>query len=263
MISNFFRYLASLPTVLRKIAVLHQFSIFLDEATPEQLRKSLRAWRVYKREHGYLKSLVENQCLDSAGAPIPWYSYAAIEQLKKWDFTDCDVLEYGSGNSTKWWAGNARTVTSIESSKEWFEKVKQDKPENSELILSPIANDGFTEDEIGRYVDVVDTLGSFDVIVVDGFSKAGTRKRCVEKALPHLRPGGLFIVDNSDWLPITCKLLRDQGYTEIDFSGLGPLNAHAETTSLFFAADFRIKPNSHTHPGHAIGGLDLLYDVEM
>ncbi|WP_431065182.1 hypothetical protein [Methylotuvimicrobium sp.] len=263
MIKNFIRYIVNIFDVSKKMLLLHRFSIFLDESTPEELHKNLLAWRLFKREYGYLRSLKENQCVNANGEPIPWYTYPAIEQLRLWDFNNCDVLEYGSGNSTKWWAARCKTVTSIENSKLWYETVLKNKPDNCQLILSEVDNDVIDQEQIERYIEVIDKLDMFDIIIVDGFSKAGTRKKCVEKALSHLNPGGLLIVDNADWLPKTCKLLRDAGFFEIDFSGLGPLNAHAETTSLFFKNDFKIRPISDKHPGYATGGLKLNYDLEV
>ncbi|MBE0437379.1 MAG: hypothetical protein IBX56_16430, partial [Methylomicrobium sp.] len=186
MFINLFRYITNLPVILRKLLVLHRFSVFLDEATPKELHKSLLAWRLFKREYGYLRSLKENQCVNAKGEPIPWYTYPAIEQLRLWDFKECEVLEYGSGNSTKWWAARAKTVTSIENSKLWYETVLKNKPDNCQLILSEIDNDVIDPKQIENYIEVIDTLDLFDIIIVDGFSKAGTRKKCVEKALTHL-----------------------------------------------------------------------------
>lgn len=205
-------------------------------------------------EYGYLRSLTENQCLDARGEPIPWYTYPAIEQLSKWDFSGLDILEYGSGNSTLWWSKHARSVTSIESSREWCDRVSHKMPANCSMILSPVSVEKDDPGGVSDYVNMVDQLGTYDVIIIDGINKPKARFRCAIRALDHLNPGGLFIIDNSDWLPLSCQEIRDQGFIEIDFSGLGPLNDHSETTSFFFKEDFRIKPNSIEHPGHAIGG---------
>lgn len=253
-------YLKALPTVARKLAVLHHHSVFLDESTPAQLNTSLRAWRVLKREHGFLRSLSEGQCVDAAGRAIPWYTYAATEQLSKWDFSACDVLEYGSGNSTLWWGERARTVTSIENSREWHEQVRIRVADNSRLILCEVDMKRPDPTEVERYVTAVDSLADFDVIVVDGVNLEGVRQACAMRALAHLRPGGLFIVDNADWLPETCRKMRAEGFIEMDFCGLGPLNGHAETTSFFFKGDFRIPPASETHPGFTLGGRRLNRD---
>lgn len=261
MIKNTLRYLIHLPTVIQKLNVLHRYSVFFDEATPEQLEKSLQAWHLIKREYGFLKSLQENQCLDAHGQPIPWYSYPAIEQLSRWDFSDCDVLEYGCGNSTKWWAARAKSVTSIENQPAWFDKIQQNKPDNCALILAEVNDAAPEPEQIQNYIDKIDDLADFDVIIVDGVNHRGVRKKCVEKAIEHLRPGGLIIVDNADWLPATCRYLRENDFFEIDFTGLGPLNTYPETTSIFFNSGFRIKPASAIHPGYATGGLKFDSDL--
>jgi len=248
-------YLYNMPLVIKKLSVCHRYSLLLDEATPEQLDKSLRGWRIFKREQGYLRSLVENKCVDSQGEPIPWYTYPAIEQLSKWDFKNCDILEYGSGNSTLWWMQRAKSVISIENSEDWHEYVSKQISEQCTILLKPVDIDREDEKEIKDYVGCVNQLGDFDVIIIDGVNNTGVRMKCARQALDHLKPGGLFIVDNSDWLPDTCKMMRGSGFTEMDFSGLGPMNSYAETTSFFFKPDFQIKPLTDTHPGYAIGGL--------
>lgn len=250
-------YMKALPTVVRKFAVLHKHGVFLDEATPAQLNTSLRAWRVVKRDQGYLRSLSEGQCVDGQGHPIPWYTYPATEQLAKWDFSACDVLEYGSGNSTLWWGARARTVTAVENSQEWYEQVRPRLAENVTLLLREVDMEHPDPAQVERYVEAVDGLGEFDVIVVDGVNLEGVRQACAMRALGHLRPGGLFIVDNADWLPETCRKMRAEGFIEMDFCGLGPLNGHAETTSLFVKGDLRIPPAADTHPGFSVGGLRL------
>jgi len=260
MLVTIARYIRYMPSIIKKLIICHRHSLLLDEATPSQLNQSLHAWGIFKRQQGYLRSLVENQCVDSHGNPIPWYNYPAIEQLSKWDFKECDILEYGSGNSTLWWMRRARSVTSIENSMEWCEYVSRQVTDNCRILLSTVDMDRDDETQIKNYVECIDPLGTFDVIIIDGVNKEGVRMKCARRALDHLKPGGLFIVDNSDWLPDTCKMIRDQGFIEMDFSGLGPLVVHAETSSFFFKPDIRIRPRTEIHPGFAIGGLKLNSD---
>ena len=260
MLRTLLQYLANAPLITKKLKVAHKYSLLLDEATPEQLDKSLLAWRIFKREHGYLRSFVENKCVDSHGNPIPWYTYPAIEQLSSWDFRDCDVLEYGSGNSTLWWMERAKSVTSIENSVKWHEYVSMHVNGKCKMLLSPVNMNNDDEKQIADYIRCVSRLGTFDVIIIDGVNKPGVRMECARKALDHLNHGGLFIIDNSDWLPDSCRMMRDMGFLEIDFKGLAPLNVYAESTSLFFKPDFKIKPRNDVHPGYVIGGLHKYCD---
>eukprot|EP01050_Picozoa_sp_SAG11_P007466 SAG11_NODE_623_length_8115_cov_51.423278_7_plen_132_part_00 len=53
-------------------------------------------------------------------------------------------------------------------------------------------------------------------------------------AVERLAPGGVIVLDNSGWYPDTCKLLREiHGFTQLDFHGLKPAQAHADSTAIF------------------------------
>lgn len=242
------------PRWLRKVAILLKRGLFSRQTSPEQLSRVLDPWRIVAHSYGYARSITENQCVDGAGSPIPWYTYPAIEQLGKWDFSAKDVLEYGSGNSTLWWSRRARFVTSIESDEQWHDVVKRRMGDNVRLLLARVDQQLKPQHDLDRYVGAIDALGSFDVVIIDGEAMNHVRLQCASRALSHLRDGGLIIVDNSDFLPLTCRLLRDRGFFQIDFCGLVPLNDDASTTSLFFRPDFQILPLSSSHPGPAVGG---------
>ena len=65
----------------------------------------------------------------------------------------------------------------------------------------------------------------------------------------------MVILDNSDWHPRTCALLRDSDLLQVDFAGAGPINSYAWCTSMFLRRDFaidRIRPNESLD---VIGGL--------
>ena len=44
------------------------------------------------------------------------------------------------------------------------------------------------------YVNCIDVLNNFDIIVIDG----RCRSKCIIKSINKLNPGGLFIVDNAE-----------------------------------------------------------------
>ena len=67
----------------------------------------------------------------------------------------------------------------------------------------------------------------------DGASGSHTASNCARNAVQHLKPGGMIVLDNSDWLPMSAQLLRDAGLLEVDMAGFVPLVAHTQTTSLF------------------------------
>lgn len=71
-----------------------------------------------------------------------------------------------------------------------------------------------------------------DVFVID--NNGPFRRQCALAAAEHLIDGGMIILDNSDQCPGACEVLRDQGFTQIDFTGFAPGNGYAQATSLFF-----------------------------
>lgn len=248
------RSLLRLPARLAACRDLYAIQGGLSE---KDFRAALYAWNRYARARGYFLSLEHGSCVDSARRPVPWYSYPAIEQLDKWDFSACDVFEYGAGSSTQWWAQRARSVVSVEGSPEWHARVSGagTLPASVRLLLQSIDPDDLAT-STRRYAETIATEGPFDVIVIDGESRSQARLQCVRAALPRLRAGGLVILDNSDWHPESSAVLREAGLMQFDYTGLAPLVTHAETTSLFVAPGFCLRPRALLHPGAALGGLE-------
>lgn len=260
MIKKLFKKIAYLPELFRKYKVLRNQDLLNDKVSAKELEQYLYACNGIGRHRGYLRSLREGMCVDNNGDPIPWYTYPVIDQLAKWDFSNCEIFEFGCGNSTRWWAQRARSVVSVESTADWYQKIMDSKilPDNVTPILVR-TDEGERQAALDRYVGILDQYGKFDVIVIDGEAENRTRYASARAAIPHLKTNGMIILDNSDWLPETCQLLRDAGLIEIDYCGNGPLNTHAETTSLFLGKDFQVRPLNAIHPGYTIGGLQLVW----
>ncbi len=85
------------------------------------------------KTYNQYQSICKWDCIDKDGNPIPWYTYPAIEYLENLDMTDKRVLEWGSGNSSLFWAKRAKEVISIENDKEWFEKINAKKLPNQTI----------------------------------------------------------------------------------------------------------------------------------
>jgi hypothetical protein len=212
---------------------------------PSKWRPSLQAARALWFEYGHLRSAATARCVDADGAPLPWYTYPAIEYIRQLDFRDSAVFEYGSGFSTLFWGTRARRVVSVEDEEDWYGILRPQLPANCEYHL---------ETDLARYVDVIrrdDEL--FDVIVVDGPARGHTRLKCCQAALEHLPPGGLIILDNSDWLPESTTVLREHGLIQVDMAGFVPINAKTQTTSLFFDRQFVTRPKGTRLPQPAPG----------
>lgn len=189
-----------------------------------------------------MESFKLKQPVDADIQPIPWYTYPALEYIKQLDFSDKQVFEYGSGNSTIFWSKIAKKVVSIENNPEWYKKTISKVDKNTEIKL--IVSDALYTQEILGY-------GNFDIIVVDGTC----RLECAKAAINRLNPGGMIILDNSDWYVNTAKFLRESNLIQVDMTGIGPINAYAWTTSFFFHRDFKFQSKSVNQPEHGVGAL--------
>jgi hypothetical protein len=218
-----------------------------SRANPRHWFQLARACRVLAFDFGLLPSLQRGAPITRAGTPIPWYTYPAIEYLDQFDFSDRTVFEYGAGNSTLFWASRARRVVSVEHEWEWHNHLSARAPHNCELLHA---------DTVDAYVSAIDRSGEqYDVIVIDGQS----RQLCAGRAVQRLNTGGVIILDNSDWFPVSSRLLRDAGLLEIDFFGFAPSSEVTSCTSLYLHPGCAL-PAGERQPRPGIGSLRKDFD---
>lgn len=126
---------------------------------------------------------------DPDGGWYPWYTETFVEELLTWDVSKLDVLEYGGGWSTVWWAKNAGSVTVIEHDLEWIADIKEEltdrKLDNVEIIHEP---------DMDTYPYHHGGIGKHDIICIDG----SKRIQCAETALAVSKLGTRIILDNAD-----------------------------------------------------------------
>lgn len=196
--------------------------------------KILRGMELFLGDYGWMNSVKNWNCEDGSGFPIPWYTFAATEFLSSIDFSDCQVLEYGSGNSTLWWQRKVKKLVSVESDRAWFDKV-------SKQLVNKVNVEYIFCDDRNNYVNQ-SKIRESDIIVIDG----SYRRKCSEAVTdaisgPEQAKAFLIVFDNSDWYPKTIRSFgeRNKSWFQVDFSGFGPINDYTWTTSLFInsAAD--------------------------
>jgi hypothetical protein len=216
----------------------------------KRLLAARKVYRILNSEYGYFRSVATEHCADALGRPLPWYTYPSIEYLNQLDFSKKCVFEYGSGQSTLFWAARAERVCSVEHNDTWCVKVRSGAPPNSTIILRP---------DPGAYCLAIDEFPqAFDVIVIDGPLKG--RLDCAHRAVKRLAPGGIIVLDNSNWLPRTAAYLRNEGYLQVDFTGFGPAGVWTWTTSIYFDRTCRLEPKRGVQPARGMGSV--VYETE-
>jgi len=215
------------------------------------LPKSIRAMlgiirnaKVLAIDYAQYKSLMLKKGIDRNGEPIPWFSYPAIEYLQGIDLSKKKIFEYGSGNSTLFWAKRCKTITAVENDKRWFNYVKSKMPANVNYIFADTENE---------YVQAIRNDGqSYDVIVIDG--DVFDRQKCAIESLNYLSDTGVIILDNSERYSSWTNILRESDLLQVDMHGFAPNASLCQCTSFFFRRSIEIKPISIL-PTHSLGAI--------
>lgn len=138
----------------------------------------------------------------------PWIAQGAIRFLERALDVSGEGLEWGSGRSTVWFASRLKRLTSVEHNEAWYQEVSKGLVSsgvtNARLLHVPLDHPEQAETvaqyaPLPRYVAVAQEFPdeSLEFALVDGHY----RQACVAAVLPKIRPGGLLVIDNSDWLP--------------------------------------------------------------
>lgn len=219
--------------------------------TEEEKTGFLRVVNILGDEYALKKTMIEKVCVDKNGSAIPWYTYPAIEYIKQLDFSNKRVFEFGSGNSSLYWADVAKEVVSVEDNKEWYESRLQFKKDNMTMIYKEVGE--------SYYNSILTQEGEFDVVVVD----ARVRDKCCEAALKKIKRNGLIILDNSERVgkfeeySNAVKILKDANLIQVDFCGFGPINSYTWATSFFFMREFDFKSKNHPlQPVNIVGQVE-------
>ncbi|GAB3938018.1 class I SAM-dependent methyltransferase [Mucilaginibacter myungsuensis] len=210
---------------------MSNFSTILELlARPARLRSILSFNKKgYLKEIGWFASAESRSPVDKYGSPIPWVTYSFIDFIKERLTKEHSVFEFGSGNSTHFYAKYAGRVVSVEHDRAWFDKIQDGKAANSELVFTELKTDG-------DYCRVPVTRGEkYDIIIVDGRD----RVNCCKQAVDALTPSGVVVLDDSerDFYSEGVNFLKDRGFKQLPFSGISPGLFYPKATSVFYRAD--------------------------
>lgn len=183
----------------------------------------------YLNSIGWFKAFDSQQAIDGNGQPIPWVTYSFIDFIRPRLHKGLCIFEYGSGNSTLFYAEKVQRVVSVEHDKAWYQKIVQQKAPNAEMIFCAL-------DTNGQYSKKAASLDEkFDMVIVDGRD----RVNCCQYAVDALRDKGVIVLDDSEresYAPARSFLLG-AGFKELSFSGISPGLFYEKATSVFYKAE--------------------------
>lgn len=181
--------------------------------------------RSFLVQAGYFESVRTKTPCRRDGSPIPWMNYGMVEFLEQRLHNELTLFEYGSGNSTLFFAERVRDVVSVECDEGWYGYVKDSLPANVKLMF--VAADG------DSYVNAIDDGDrSYDIVVVD----AEQRVNCMINAPQRLSAQGVILLDDAsrDQYGPGIADLRAAGFKQLDFNGLKPGGVNTYRTTVFY-----------------------------
>jgi len=184
-------------------------------------------WNNYLKPKGWFESKFKRMPVDKTGDPIPWFTYASIFFInQKLVGKSFSVFEFGSGNSTLFFASRVKNIVSIEYDESYFNKISEKllEHENVTYNLATLGKD--------YYQQILNYKNEFEVIIIDGRE----RNLCAKNCLEALTDNGIIIWDNSDRKNYSegYKFLQDNGFKKIDFMGHGPISTKEWQTSIYY-----------------------------
>ena len=149
------------------------------------MTRSFKHWNMQ-----YLWSRLKDKIRIKIHPQDPWLTPDAVKLLDDALSIEMCGLEFGSGNSTVWFARRLGKLTSVEHSLDWFTNVIR------QLANGGLENiDYILREDPGEYVSasLKFTDGSLDFVLVDGIE----RGKCALTSLPKVKQGGILVIDDS------------------------------------------------------------------
>lgn len=180
----------------------------------------------YLEEIGWINSFKHQIPIDKDRNPLPWVTYGFIDFITHRLNTTMDIFEYGSGNSTLWYATKVNTVTSVEHDIVWFQKIEETMPKNVNINYKNLIYNG----EYSKFPNTLDN--KFDIIIVDGRD----RVNCMKNAICSIKDNGVIVLDDSERQQYKegIDFLLNNNFKKIDFWGISPGLFYKKNTTVFY-----------------------------
>ena len=173
----------------------------------------------YLKELGVFTSM-EGELLNGDSVHIPLLTSSFLDWFKTQQWNSLSLLELGAGGSTLYFSKFFKSVTSYETNQSWFEKLFLKKPNNVELIKVDTVFHALQEN--------TKNIHSFDVILID----AGENRAKLARWLVNEGYRGIIFFDNSEWYRKSIEMFLKEGFVEIPFFGLKPIEDWVSCTSI-------------------------------
>ena len=183
----------------------------------------------YLSEIGWFESFKEQKSIDKEAKPIPWFSYPFIDFLTPRLTKDLVIFEFGSGNSTLFFADKVKKVVSIEHNKDWYQMVRKTKPSNVELVQTETDS---IKDYLQYFLNLNDKL---DIVIVDGLH----RNECLINACDNLLSNGVIILDDSERTEykVGIESIIGRGFKRLELWGISPGYLYRKSTTVFYRSN--------------------------
>jgi len=207
------------------IKIKRVLNVFLQPRLLKQLFSMETSGYLY--ETGWIEAFKRQLPIDRDEKPLPWVTYSFIDFISDRLDKNMDIFEYGSGNSTLWYAQKVNSVTSVEHDKQWFEKIKNSMPDNVSI---------YNEELIygGNYSKFSENLEQkFHIVIVDGRD----RINCIKSAINSIKSdNGVVVLDDSERESYKngVEFLVKKGFKKIDFWGISPGLFYKKCTTIFY-----------------------------
>jgi hypothetical protein len=183
----------------------------------------------YLKDIGWFNAFNSKSSIDINNNPIPWTTYPFILFIAPRLNKNLTVFEYGSGNSTLYYADRVKHITTVEHDKSWYEKMAKQIPNNVNLIFEK-------EDTDGKYCRAIARKRSrYDIIIID----AVDRVNCAKISYDFASEQGIIILDDSDRMEYAegISFLKGKGYKSLEFWGISPGYFNNKCTTIFYKSD--------------------------
>lgn len=199
-------------------------------------------FNLYKKS--WINSSRNGLTVDENNLPIPWYTFDAIDFLKKNLTKNHFIFEFGCGASTLFFSSKVKKVISLESNRRWFEIITSILKNSGDFLLEKnyfsnanceifLNEDALNQDEYQYFAQNYSQKNNikFDFLIVDSLK----RFECVKNSFEAIKTDGYLILDDSE-RPNYRKIfdfLHKNNFSYQDFVGIAPAQLRIKKTTFF------------------------------